>query len=57
MTSQGDMKNTFICLTVMIVREGGHLNAFGVLVARKDASKLCAVELKRPKASRTRLTT
>ena len=35
MTSQGDMKNTFICLTVMIVREGGHLNAFGVLVARK----------------------
>ena len=39
------MKNTLICLTVMIVREGRQLNGFLAdnLARRVDASKLRAV--------------
>ena len=44
-TSQGDMKNTLISLTVMIVREGRQLNGFLAvnLARREDASKLRVV--------------
>ena len=51
--SQGDMKNTLISLTVMMLREERQLNGFlAGLARREDASRLRAVVLNMVMVSR-----